>query len=276
MGNGAAMRVAPLGAFFADDPALAADEARASAEVTHAHPEGQAGAVAVAMAAVWTVRHRALQPDALALLRYAAEHTPAGETRHGIARALEIPASVEVAEAAEILGNGSGAIAADTVPYSLWCAAHNLGDFRAALWAAVAAGGDRDTNCAIVGGIVALHVGIEGIPEAWRATREPLAVARGSALLWRHAARGGIRVHLKAEEVSAVIQLRIESYLRDAGLPYLFLPDPRARSAQEAAEAEHVSGWQVAKTIAVELGSGEEVICVVPAPASWTSMRSAM
>src|SRR5437764_9793231 len=48
MGNGAAMRVAPLGAYFADDPDAVVDQARASAAVTHAHPDGQAGAIAVA------------------------------------------------------------------------------------------------------------------------------------------------------------------------------------------------------------------------------------
>ncbi|WP_344328699.1 ADP-ribosylglycohydrolase family protein [Streptomyces macrosporus] len=47
LGNGAAMRVAPLGAWFAGDPDRAAAEAAASAAVTHTHPEGVAGAVAV-------------------------------------------------------------------------------------------------------------------------------------------------------------------------------------------------------------------------------------
>lgn len=51
MGNGAAMRVAPLGAWFADDPAEAARQAALSAEVTHPHPEAVAGAIAVAVAA---------------------------------------------------------------------------------------------------------------------------------------------------------------------------------------------------------------------------------
>ena len=50
-GNGAAMRVAPVGAYFADDPDRAAHEAQHSAVITHAHPEGQAGAIAVAVAA---------------------------------------------------------------------------------------------------------------------------------------------------------------------------------------------------------------------------------
>ena len=48
-GNGAAMRVAPLGAFFADDLDLVVKQALKSAEVTHAHSEGIAGAVAVAV-----------------------------------------------------------------------------------------------------------------------------------------------------------------------------------------------------------------------------------
>ena len=39
-GNGAAMRAAPVGGYFSDDFKRAAAEARLSAEVTHAHPEG--------------------------------------------------------------------------------------------------------------------------------------------------------------------------------------------------------------------------------------------
>jgi ADP-ribosylglycohydrolase len=48
--NGAAMRVAPLGAWFADDVEQAAHQAALSAEVTHTHPEGVAGAVALGVA----------------------------------------------------------------------------------------------------------------------------------------------------------------------------------------------------------------------------------
>ncbi|MFC0036759.1 ADP-ribosylglycohydrolase family protein [Actinomadura rayongensis] len=55
-GNGAAMRVAPLGAYFADDPARAAEQAARSAEVTHAHPEG----IADAVPAGWRAAHEPL------------------------------------------------------------------------------------------------------------------------------------------------------------------------------------------------------------------------
>jgi ADP-ribosylglycohydrolase len=39
---------------------------------------------------------------------------------------------------------------------------------------AINKGGDRDTTCAIVGGIVALKVGFEGIPQSWIENRESL------------------------------------------------------------------------------------------------------
>ncbi|WP_344872154.1 ADP-ribosylglycohydrolase family protein, partial [Nonomuraea antimicrobica] len=47
-GNGAAMRVAPLGAWFAGDVPLAAALAGLPSGATHTHPEAAAGAVAVA------------------------------------------------------------------------------------------------------------------------------------------------------------------------------------------------------------------------------------
>ena len=48
-GNGAAMRAAPIGAFFADNLERVRFEALRSAEPTHSHPDGAAGAVAVAV-----------------------------------------------------------------------------------------------------------------------------------------------------------------------------------------------------------------------------------
>jgi len=42
------------------------------------------------------------------------------------------------------------------------------------MWATVSALGDRDTTCAIVGGIVACYTGVVGIPPDWLAAREPL------------------------------------------------------------------------------------------------------
>ncbi len=169
-GNGGAMRVAPLGAYFADDLDALVPAAIASAEVTHAHPDGQAGAVAVAAAAAYACRGEG--PGGL--LAFAHEYTPPGATRDGIAYAMRLPEGASVRLAASALGTGALVSSADTVPFSLWCAARHLGNFEAALWLTVAGLGDRDTTCAIVGGVVALAVGAAALPAPWLAAREPL------------------------------------------------------------------------------------------------------
>jgi ADP-ribosylglycohydrolase len=180
-GNGAAMRVAPLGAYFADsDVETIARQARLSAEVTHAHDEGIAGAIAVAVAAAlaWRSRDRPgpLGPTWITAVRDA---VPPGYTRDAIAEALVLSPSAGVLDAARILGNGSGVTAPDTVPLCLWVAARRSDSFEEALWETVTALGDRDTTCAIVGGIVALKTGRDGIPPSWIAARETVAVSLG-------------------------------------------------------------------------------------------------
>jgi ADP-ribosylglycohydrolase len=119
MGNGGAMRAAPVGAYFADDFARVALEARKSAEVTHAHEEGKAGAIAVAVAAAWACQYRAGGTPPQGMLAMALEHMPPSETRARINRALTFPTDFPVAGAASHLGNGSRVIAQDTVPFAL-------------------------------------------------------------------------------------------------------------------------------------------------------------
>ena len=178
MGNGGAMRAAPIGGYFADDLEAASAQAQRSAEVTHAHPEGQAGAAAVSVAAA---RAAGTPSDAREILEAALAFTPDGQTRAGIAEALRLPFDSSVAVAVGRLGNGSRVISQDTVPFSLWCAARHASHFEEALWTTVSGLGDRDTTCAIVGGIVALAVGREALPSEWLASREPLATLAGSA-----------------------------------------------------------------------------------------------
>ena len=179
LGNGAAMRVAPLGAYFAHDLSEAARQARLSAAITHAHPEGQAGAVAVAIAAahVCSARDSGALPTAKAMFDTVVAHTPAGATRDGIVKAAALPVT-DPRQAARELGDGALVISADTVPISLWCAFTCIGSYEAALHAALIAcerpTADRDTVCAIVGSIVVLATGMESIPTRWCEAREPL------------------------------------------------------------------------------------------------------
>ena len=176
MGNGGAMRVAPLGGYFADDLKRAAEEARASALVTHTHPEGVAGTIAVAIAAAgaWQTRNALKDQRVKQLFDAVLEFTPEGKTRRGIVMASQTPANVGIEAAAKALGNGSLVTAPDTVPFALWSAVQNLDDYVVALKQTIVAGGDCDTNAAIVGGIVALSVGCVSIPAEWRQHKEPL------------------------------------------------------------------------------------------------------
>ncbi|MET9398754.1 ADP-ribosylglycohydrolase family protein [Kitasatospora sp. NPDC002965] len=173
-GNGAAMRVAPLGAAYADDPGAAVEPAADSAAITHTHPQAVDGAIAVAVAAAFAVRARAEPVTARGFLESVRDLTPFGAVRDGLTEAVALLDERDLGAVAKVLGNGSRVSAADTVPYALWCAARRLTDYRGALWEAVSAGGDMDTVAAITGGVVAARTGAGGIPAAWTAAREPL------------------------------------------------------------------------------------------------------
>jgi len=177
-GNGSAMRVAPLGAYFAKDLQRCADQARASSLVTHTHPEGVAGAIAVAAAAAtaWQLRTRTACGRAGDFFEAVLRYTPESEVRGGILLASTIPRDTGVLDAARALGNGSLVTAPDTVPFCLWMAAHHLDGFVEPIGNTISVGGDCDTNAAIVGGIVALSAGRERIPSDWLAAREPVRI----------------------------------------------------------------------------------------------------
>ncbi|MGE0550937.1 MAG: ADP-ribosylglycohydrolase family protein [Kofleriaceae bacterium] len=169
-GNGGAMRAAPIGAYFADRLDDVAPHAALSAAPTHAHPDGIAGAIAIAVA---TAVVFAGERDPGAIIDGVIARTPDGATRAGLCASLRLVGAPPSAVAA-VLGNGSRVLAADTVPFAIWCAASYLTDFAAACWACAEVGGDIDTTCAMVGGIIVGAVGLDGIPGEWFASREPL------------------------------------------------------------------------------------------------------
>ncbi len=178
LGNGSAMRVAPLGAYFADDLVRCAEEAKASSLVTHTHPEAVAGAVAVAVAAAlaWQLKTEPADSRAKTIFDEVLAHTPESRVRRGIQIASTIPSETPAIEVARVLGNGSMITAADTVPFCIWMAACHGGRFTEAIGTTIGVDGDCDTNAAIVGGIVALSAGREGIPMEWMEAREKVRI----------------------------------------------------------------------------------------------------
>jgi poly(ADP-ribose) glycohydrolase ARH3 len=159
LGNGAAMRVAPVAVRYAHDPGALLDVARRSARVTHAHPIGVDAAVVQAAAIGAALRDE----DVLATARAAAATR---ELQVGLANAspllAERPAPDGVAAA---LGNGSAGH--ESVPTAIYAAVAHA-SFEEAVSFAVRCGGDADTIGAMAGAIAGARHGAAAIPARWR------------------------------------------------------------------------------------------------------------
>ncbi|MEU0195630.1 ADP-ribosylglycohydrolase family protein [Streptomyces afghaniensis] len=172
-GNGAAMRIAPLGAWYADDPEQATHQAEISAYTTHQHREAVVGAMAVSAAAAFAAAPGG-PPGPEVLLDGVIELVPKkSAVGAGLRRARDMLDYADPATVAAVLGCGRRTTAHDTVPFALWSAARSLGDYQQAFWTTAQVGGDVDTTCAIVGGVIAS--GKAGAPPAeWVERTEPL------------------------------------------------------------------------------------------------------
>lgn len=177
-GNGAPMRAAPIGAYFADDHAGLVLHAARSAEVTHSHPEAIAGAIAVAAAAGIAVNFRQAgeAPTHAGFLDKVIAMVPDSEVRQRLMKAKAMEQVSSIRFPASVLGDGTEMSAQDTVPFALWCCAQSPGDFEKAVWLGIQGGVDRDTMGAIIGGVVVCCTGRAGIPGEWLRRREDIAM----------------------------------------------------------------------------------------------------
>ena len=167
-GNGAAMRVAPVGVCFAPDLQAVYEAAVAQARVTHAHPLAQQAAGLQAMAV------------ALAL-----EATPATFDPEDFIAELEaaLPASAETLRRSLMLlldlrerwkdrhlivrKLGNGAAAHRSVPTAIYAFITFWRSFEEALVYAVSLGGDTDTLAAMTGAIAGAFHGVQAVPQRW-------------------------------------------------------------------------------------------------------------
>jgi ADP-ribosylglycohydrolase len=133
-------------------------------------------AVAAALAAAGEGRQAAPRTE---FLREVASHVPESDVRSGLLVAANFSERTSVRHAASVLGSGTLISAPDTVPFALWSAAGHPDDLPEALWQTVAGWGDRDTTCAIAGGVVAARTGTGGVPSAWREACEAIPAWSG-------------------------------------------------------------------------------------------------
>lgn len=169
MGNGASMRVSPIGAYYFDDIEKVKELAIKSAEITHANIEGKTGAIAVAIGTAISTQlkleNKQIEPNEF--INRIVDELPDTDIKSKIKKSTTVPYSYNIETVKTILGNGSKIMAQDTVPFSIWCSANNLNNFEEAIWKAVSILGDRDTICAIVGGITIMSSNENRVPEQW-------------------------------------------------------------------------------------------------------------
>lgn len=163
-GNGAAMRVAPVAVLARGDSAEAARLGRASATVTHTHPEGVDGAgvqaVAVALALTWS--------GPMDRQRFVDRIVDVAETEQ-LRDALSAVAGLRPDSSPGHVGRctGTGVAAREAVPAAIAAVTLNLESFSGTVRFAVSLGGDTDTIASMAGAIAGARLGQEAIPGPW-------------------------------------------------------------------------------------------------------------
>jgi ADP-ribosylglycohydrolase len=176
-GNGAAMRVAPLGLLFSHDDERLTRMVVGQSRVTHHDPRAVAAALVVAGAVALAARPGRLEPAAAldALSRLVGSIEPvvadavAGLTEwialspeRASRRVHELGLEPEPREG----WRGISAYAVSSVCWSLYAAFRSPEDYVEAVAVAIEVGGDTDSMAAMAGAIVGARVGATGLPSS--------------------------------------------------------------------------------------------------------------
>lgn len=188
-GNGAAMRVAPVGLLFADQPEELWEQAKLSALPTHTHPLGIEGAQLLAFAVSWALR--ATTFDRKRFWRDLLARATTEEFRWHIGVAAKLKPSDSLASL------GSTLHAHRSVVTAIACFAATPGDFEMAIARAIGLGDDTDTVAAMAGSLVGAFAGASAIPPRLLAKLEDgpakgrAHIAELAAKLCEQSVRGG-------------------------------------------------------------------------------------
>lgn len=165
-GNGAAMRSAIVGVFWADDGAKRREFALAACRVTHTDPRAEESALLVAEAAAMASKGSPTE-EVLSTLETFVTSEEMKARFAALKAGLEAGTGV-LEYAAQIgCGNGVSGFAHNTVAVALYAWLRHRGQFESAIRSVIECGGDTDTVAAITGGICGAEVGENGIPPAW-------------------------------------------------------------------------------------------------------------
>jgi ADP-ribosylglycohydrolase len=187
-GNGTAMRIAPMGAFYHEDPLTAAEFARVEARITHKSLEADEGSAAVAVmtALTWKgVSKSALLGETLPFLRES-------KIKEKLTYLGDIQDKATLEEAFRIFGTRAHVV--QTVPSA--AAAFILTDsYVDAVTSAIRNGGDTDTTAAVTGALAGTYYGFAAIPKKYKTQLESIDhfrkleskinVGPSTSVLWR-------------------------------------------------------------------------------------------
>ncbi len=165
-GNGAAMRIAPVGLFFYDSPDLIG-KSHSQAALTHAHILGKDGAAVLAKAIAEAVKHE--RGEGVSVKAFCNEIVSAVSTKEFSKKISDVNSLMNSGSsrtnAKEILG--TNVTAHGSVPFSIFSFLKNRDSFEGCLLDAVLAGGDRDTIGAMACAISGAYLGADCLPDAW-------------------------------------------------------------------------------------------------------------
>jgi len=165
-GNGAAMRVAPVGLFYYDKPEKLRATAYASAEITHTHELGKEGAAIQAFAVALAVREKPESFEASSFLQSLKEFAQNKVYKKKLEKAEKLLDEQDKSKV--ILELGNSVEAHNSVPTAIYCFAKNHREYAEAVSYAVSLGGDTDTIAAMTGAIAGALQGSENIPTPWK------------------------------------------------------------------------------------------------------------
>jgi poly(ADP-ribose) glycohydrolase ARH3 len=165
-GNGAAMRVAPVGLLYYDDIEKLRSVAYAQSQITHAHELGMEGAAIQAFSVALAVKANPSQElEAHEFLGKIKDFAKSEIYKKKIEKCLELLNEKSKRKVVRELGNGIEAY--NSVPTAIYSFVRNLHDFKDSIIYAVSLGGDADTIGAMTGAISGAYHGIEKIPKEW-------------------------------------------------------------------------------------------------------------
>jgi poly(ADP-ribose) glycohydrolase ARH3 len=157
-GNGAAMRVAPVGLAFHHDLERLRDQAAQSARVTHLHPLAVDAAIIVA-AAISILLHQD-EFNSKAFFNQLAETATTEEFQWQLRTAGRL-------DPKEMLSFGSTLAAHRSVTTAITCFTVWPDSYEKAIGRAITMGEDTDTLAAIAGALSGAYLGVSAIPANW-------------------------------------------------------------------------------------------------------------